>query len=589
MAFRQLAQFGRLTRQAAMVVVLGGSVVSSSLVSALEPDSMESQVKAHLEAGEFGPAIESLQGVEDQQQRSELLKQVANAQMQAGDFDSAYYAIRQMPERNSRNEAHRERAQQNELSGGALIPDFTRLMNLIQLAVRDPDSPWDDGSAVDDNVGTMEGDFTGVSVDPNGLMRNLSEVDRAGRLKALGLQAREASFNGDLAKPSKLRLVSLTRLEKEVARLAAQGRPAVTSMKHLAGLTKIQYVFVYPEENEIVIGGPAEPWRYNEEGQPVAASSGRPMLQLDDFVTVFRTFSNDGDGTFNCLIVPRQEGLKAVSEFVAASNASGPLAPGQVKNWTEQLQNKLGLQDVEVNGIPVDSRVARVIVEADYRMKLIGIGKLDPVASIPSFFDLLAKTREQNKTSIDALRWWMTMKYDAISHSPDREAFEIKGSSVQCLSENEFVTAQGIRVPTRKAEKTNSLFASLFTEHYDELAQADPIFADMQNIFDLSLVAALIRSEGLDRRADWNGGVFAPGGEYHTRIYDAPKTVMSAVNHRVYNNRNIVVQVAGGVKGDFLRVASNPEIQAENEALESVEQSAAAPALPAGRWWWDAK
>jgi len=107
MAFRQLAQFGRLTRQAAMVVVLGGSVVSSSRVSAQETDSVESEVNAHLAAGEFGPAIDSLQGVEDQQKRSELLKQVANAQMQAGDFDSAYYAIRQMPERNSRNEAQR--------------------------------------------------------------------------------------------------------------------------------------------------------------------------------------------------------------------------------------------------------------------------------------------------------------------------------------------------------------------------------------------------------------------------------------------------------------------------------------------------
>ena len=64
---------------------------------------------------------------------------------------------------------------------------------------------------------------------------------------------------------------------------------------------------------------------------------------------------------------------------------------------------------------------------------------------------------------------------------------------------------------------------------------------------------------------------------------------MSSVNHKVYNQRNIVVQVAGGVKGDFLRVANNPELQAENAALENVEQAAAAPSLPAGRWWWDAK
>jgi hypothetical protein len=50
-----------------------------------------------------------------------------------------------------------------------------------------------------------------------------------------------------------------------------------------------------------------------------------------------------------------------------------------------------------------------------------------------------------------------------------------------------------------------------------------------------------------------------------------------------------VVQVAGGVKGNVLSVAQNPEIRAESATLENVEQAAAAPELPAGRWWWDAK
>jgi hypothetical protein len=589
MAHRHLTTIVRMSRMTLCVAVAGGAMLFSSVLVAQE--KLESQIQDQLSAGEFGPALDSLRDVADQQQRSELLKQVADAQMAQGEYDSAYYAIRRMPEAGTRNRAHRERMQ-NELAGGALVPNFGYLINLIQLAVRSEDSPWDDGTGAttsDENVGTMQGDYTGVSVDPNGLMKNLSETDRAGRLRAIGLKAREASLNGDLAKPSQLRLVSLTRLEREVARLAAEGRPVVTSMKYLAGLTKIQYIFLYPEEGEIVIGGPAEPWRYDEQGQPVGVSNGRPMLQLDDFVTVFRTFSSQGTGTFNCLIVPRQEGLKAVSDFVAASNARGPLAPGAVKGWTRQLEQKLGLQDVEVNGIPKDSRVSRVIVEADYRMKLIGIGKLSPVRTIPSFFDLLAKTGEQNQTAIDALRWWMTMKYDSIVHSPDREAFEIKGSSVRCLSENEFVTAQGQRVGTGKAQETNKLFAQLFTQHYDELAKADPVFADLQNIFDLSLVAALIRSEQLDTRTNWDGGVFAPGGGYLTRTYQAPETVMSVVNHRVYNRRNIVVQVAGGVKGNVLSVAQNPEIRAESATLENVEQAAAAPELPAGRWWWDAK
>jgi hypothetical protein len=548
--------------------------------------TVEARVRARLAAGEFGPALNEIRQLESSDQRTRLLQSVADAQMQVGDFDSAYYSIRQMPDSDYRGGAVREHRQNDDLAGGMIIADPTMLMNLIQFTV--PEGNWNEDQGQNDpDVGDMQWEPTGVAVDPNGLMRNLTQLEKDGQLQALGINARQAALNGDLSRPSALRLVSLTRLEREVARLTAEGRPVVRSMKYLAGISKIQYVFVYPEEGEIVIGGPAEPWRYDDEGRPVGVSNGRPMLQLDDFVTVFRTFSPDGAGYFNCLIVPREEGLKAVREFVDSSNS--PLQPGRVTAWTKELQDRLGLQDIVVNGIPEDSRVARVIVEADYQMKLIGVGKHSPVRSIPSFFELLAETREENLSSVDALRWWMTMKYDAIAHSPNREAFEIKGSSVLCQSENEFVTAQGQRVPTRKAEQTNSLFAANFTQNYEELAKVDPVFADLQNIFDLSLVAALIRNERLDARTDWDGGAFAHGSGYETRRHPAPKTVMSIVNHKVYNRRNIVVQVAGGVKGDVLNLVRNEELRENSEQLTQLEQTAAAPSLPAGRWWWDAK
>ena len=91
------------------------------------------------------------------------------------------------------------------------------------------------------------------------------------------------------------------------------------------------------------------------------------------------------------------------------------------------------------------------------------------------------------------------MKYDSVLHSPSRDAFEIEGASVRCLSENELITAQGKRVETGRTEDTNRLFAANFTEHYAELAAHDNVFADLQNVFDLALVAALIQSEGLGR------------------------------------------------------------------------------------------
>src|SRR5262249_19653941 len=155
---------------------------------------------------------------------------------------------------------------------------------------------------------------------------------------------------------------------------------------------------------------------------------------------------------------------------------------------------------------------------------------------------------------MDALRWWLTMKYEAVLHSPDRDVFEIQGSAVKCQSENELITAEGKRIHTGKSEATKRLFAQNFTPGYAELAQPHPIFADMQNIFDLSLVSAILAKERKEHGLVWTPGVFGQGGSYVTAKYDTPMTVMSVVNHKVYNGKDIVVQVAGGVRGDFMTV-----------------------------------
>ena len=44
-----------------------------------------------------------------------------------------------------------------------------------------------------------------------------------------------------------------------------------------------------------------------------------------------------------------------------------------------------------------------MIVEADYRMKLIGINKLDAGIDIPSYFDLLARNFSETPASMNAL------------------------------------------------------------------------------------------------------------------------------------------------------------------------------------------
>jgi hypothetical protein len=540
-----------------------------------EAAAPEQLVAEHLAAGEFGAALEQAAQVADPQMQAELLQKVATAQQQAGAPAAAQATLRRIAPRQTRAQAQGQAARrQTQLAGGASMADFGTLMMLIQ---QNTSGEWEDQDGVG---GTMTPFPTGVRVSPEGVLSRATAKDATGSLAAVAAQARKASLNDDMAQASALRVVSLARLEQEVAQRLADGLPVPQSMALFAGLTRVQYVFVDTEAQDLLLAGPAEGWQYQAPGQPVGLNSGRPILQLDDFVTVLRTFLR-GEADFGCSINTREEGVRALQAYVQQSLARGPLSAGAgVRNWVNQLQKRLGRQDVVVWGVPADSRVARVIVEADYRMKLIGIDKLDAGQGIPSYFDLLPLNLQKNPPPMEALRWWLTMHYDAVYHSPDRTAFEIQGQSVKCLSENQLLTETGQHLPTGQAEATNRLFAQNFTHRYAELARRDLVFADTQNIFDLALVAALIRHERLEDRAGLDFGVFAPQGGYRPATYPVPREVDSVVNHRVYNGKDVVVQVAGGVRADLLAVVKDEQVARESSTLTKVS-------LPAGRWWWD--
>ena len=170
-----------------------------------------------------------------------------------------------------------------------------------------------------------------------------------------------------------LRKVSLNRLEKQVQLRLAAGRRPTDDMLTLGGLEKIKYVFVYPETGDIVLAGPAGAWRSDEEGRVVSQASGRPVVQLDDLVVVLRHMMHSAKGQFGCSINPREDALAKTKEFLDES-AKSPLKEGTRSRWLKQLRDRMGKQDVVVEGLDPRTRVAQVLVEADYRMKLVGMG-----------------------------------------------------------------------------------------------------------------------------------------------------------------------------------------------------------------------
>ncbi len=277
--------------------------VRSQAVQPVQVD-LEQLVAEHLSVGEFGPALELAESVANAEVRNVLLQQIANAQLDAGEFNAALLAVRRIGDMEYEVEEAAPQTVEETLAGGNQLAQqgFQQLISLIQ---QQTSGPWFD---IDGDGGMVSqfGDNTGgISVDPNGVMRHVTRTERDQRLASLGRAVRDADLNADIARSSDLRLVSLTRLDAEVSQRLADGLPVVETMRQLAGLTAVKFVFVFPESGEIVIGGPAEPWSYDAEGNPVGKQSGRPLLQLDDLVTVLRTFSDDGPGIFTCSIDPR--------------------------------------------------------------------------------------------------------------------------------------------------------------------------------------------------------------------------------------------------------------------------------------------
>jgi hypothetical protein len=582
--FLPAGKFRRLSTALSLTVGIAATSLAPAHAAsgATSNDPLEDQVAAHLEFGEFERAAALARQADDDVIQSQLLNLVADAQMKSGDFAAALGSIRTMPDYQERQIASSEYSRQQALAGGAQA-DFESLIMLIQ---SETNGMWEE---IDGTGGTITEFEQGVRVEPSGVLRKLSSQEHSDRLEDLGIRAREALLNGDIATVADMRVISLTRLEQAVSKRLAEGRGPTVSMRLLGGLTKIENVFVYPEDGEIVLAGPAEPWKYNENGVAVGELSGRPVLQLDDFVTILRSFSANRQKFFSCSINPRQEGLKQLKDYVAETSGR-PLSPGRVKGWTNNLQQKLGMQDIVYSGIDPESRVARVIIEADYRMKLIGIGKYDFAkgVGIPSIFDLMT-AQEQRASKLDALRWWLTMKYDAVLHTSDENGFEFVGSSVLCQSENQLLNDLGQQVQTGKSEGSNLTFAQKFTEQYAELAKHDVVFADLQNVFDLALVAAILQHEGAAEKAGWNFGAFRNDGAYLITRYNAPTEVESVVNHRVFRGRDIVVQVAGGVRVDLDAVLDNQAITREGIRIASADKARSDEDLSDRRWWWDAE
>lgn len=424
----------------------------------------------------------------------------------------------------------------------------------------------------------------GVSIDSAGILSTKVFSDPDGAIVQERLVRLRTRMPQDLLRQSRCRKISLKKLQTACfAAIRDSGNPTPV-MKALAGLTRIEYVFVLPDQNDIVIAGPAEPWIENVAGRNVGIYSALPILNLSDFAVAVRCFPPAGK-QFNwvaCSIDPTPQGIQRLQQF--NRNLPKQIQPHQQAQaasvFREQMQEALGLASVNVYGIDPRTHAAQIMIEADYRMKLMAVGLEDPlVPRLTTFIEALTGSPK------DLQRWWLTPDYKCLKQAGDGLSVQFIGRGVSLQTENIVLGANANiqRKPT-KPSRAARIYAKSFTENFDALASVKPVFAQLRNLVDCLIAAAWIRNQTGWKKCDLDPELFTDETRLPTRTQPAVRHAKCVAN-AVWKRHVLLLPAGGGVSispGDALK-SSN----VKGDSSQQLKAMAQTIDVEDTNWWWD--
>jgi hypothetical protein len=430
----------------------------------------------------------------------------------------------------------------------------------------------------------------GVEIDADGVLRTRVYPDRTGELTRQRFEAARQTLPGEVMANSALRKISLNRLEKAIAVRLGSGEGLTDVIRNLAGLTRITHVFYYPETKDIVIAGPAEGFFQDLSGRMIGMDSGRAILQLEDLLVALRAFApqSTSPGVIGCSIDPTQEGLasfqSAVNELAFKTRSNQIMIRGNENAIVDALRQALGKQVVSIQGVPANSHFGQVLVEADYRMKMIGLGLERPTVDIPSWAENV-KPRNVAKNAL--IRWYFTPDYQRVSVSEDQHAMQLIGDGVKLIGADERVAADGSRTAAQGGDRANRNFTRTFTEKYNQLAEVSPVFGQLRNLMDMAIVAAFIKEMDYYGEAGWDMPLLGDETSLPVETCPTPTHVEPLVNG-MWKGGQFAAPIGGGVAIQPQRALTVDNMQVdESGKANEVKASITLEHLADGQWWWD--
>lgn len=257
------------------------------------------------------------------------------------------------------------------------------------------------------------------------------------------------------------------------------------------GMTRLDGVVVDRANRDIIL------WGLREERAP--------RLSFDDFVIALRAASGKYVETRNGQRYRVSPGisLDADGKTFDALDALDVREPGGRARYVQICGSPMV---VRVDGMPRHTRLAKLLVDADFRMKLVGFSEVvlpirDPflgsseMHARQDFF--FKKAGRPSPVRFTALRMWFEPGAFSYEISTARDTVFLDRAQVVLRDRARATDAQGQLQDHGIDDPFARAFTCAWTMRMEEVYEAEPIWRDMHNIYRHFAIADIIVREGL--------------------------------------------------------------------------------------------
>jgi len=210
-----------------------------------------------------------------------------------------------------------------------------------------------------------------------------------------------------------------------------------------------------------------------------------------------------------------------------------------------------------------NTRFGKVLFDADYAMKLYGIGHdangTRIVSSVPGYKNVPERYFDKNPTTEpvnNRSRWWITPKLMSLKKDDAAGAFVFDQAVMEVNAEQ--MSANNDPKWNEAAEE----FAQHQTQYYDQFAQETPVYADAKQLGKIVSVVKWLADMHITTDFDW-------AWDYEPKIVATPKKIPKIVFSGEYNGRPYTF--SGGV--NYFTPNSYTSDTTQSVALKAASQA----------------